>query len=112
MHIASDQPPIQAKLLLLYSDDREVAMSTSSFYDGAFLFPFVPEGSYILQVTDGKSTEPAPAPSTENSASPPAKVHEFAKRELAVTVDRDVRDFNVGMVEIPAQQPVKRQVPE
>lgn len=112
VQIATDQPPIQAKLLLLYSDDREVAMSTSSFYDGTFLFPFVPEGSYILQVTDGKSTEPAPAPSTENSASPPAKEHEFAKRELAVTVDRDVRDFNVGMVEILAQQPVKRQVPE
>ncbi len=113
VQVATDQPPIQAKLSLLYSDDREVAMSTPAFSDGTFLFPFVPEGTYILQVTDGNYTEPSPpAGSTESSVSPPSKVHQFANRELAVTVDGDVKDLAVGMVETTPQKPVSHQVPE
>ncbi|MGA8089610.1 MAG: carboxypeptidase regulatory-like domain-containing protein [Terracidiphilus sp.] len=113
VQVATDQPPIQAKLSLLYSDDREVAMSTPAFSDGTFLFPFVPEGTYILQVSDANYTEPpAPAGSTESGASPPAKVHQFANREVAVTVDGDVKDLAVGMVETTPQKPAAHQVRE
>lgn len=94
---AADGPPIKATLRLLYADDREVAMSISTFSDGTFLFPFVPEASFILQVTDAKYTEQIPA--TE-SAKATTRVHEFAPREISVSVDKDVSDLAVALAEL------------
>ena len=102
------QPPIQAKLLLLYADDREVAMSTSSFSDGTFLLPFVPEGSFILQVTEASYTEPSPAAaSPETAGKTAAKVHQFGNREIPVIVDRDVTDLAITLVEVPVKTPAQ-----
>jgi hypothetical protein len=107
--ILAGQPPVQAKLRLLYADDREVAMSTSTFSDGSFLFPFAPEGSYILQVTDARYAEVPPTGSAQPAAgTPAAKVHDLADREIPVTVDGDVRDLAIQLVEAPH----KKQAPQ
>jgi hypothetical protein len=100
--ILAGQPPVQAKLRLLYADDREVAMTNTTFSDASFLFPFVPEGSYILQVTDASFTEPAPSDgSAQSTGTTAARVHELANREIPVTVDGDVRDLAIQLVEAP-----------
>ena len=104
----TNESPSKARLHLLYADDREEAMAVDMFSDGSFLFPFVPEGAYIVQVTDASYSEPATAApaGSENVAAPAAKVHTLANREMAVTVSGDVSDIKVPLVEAP-KLPVK-----
>lgn len=107
--VAASTPPVQAKLRLLYADDREVAMSTTTFSDGSYLFPFVPEGNFILQVTDASYTVPTPETgSPESTGKPAAKVHALVDRELSVTVEGDVTDLAIGLVEAPPNKQVQR----
>jgi len=68
------QVPISATLRLLYPDNRESAMTVDAFHDGSFLFPFVPEGTYVLQVTDASYTEDP----VDAAGRPVGKVHRFA----------------------------------
>jgi len=98
----SNQPVSRAKIHLLYADDREEAMVMAMFTDGSFLLPFVPQGSYIVQVTDAAWTEPAQQAEAGKAAAP--KTHAFAVRELQVTVDQDVKELKIGLMEVPAEQ--------
>jgi hypothetical protein len=93
--------PTKARLHLLYYDDREEAMAVDMFDDGSFLFPFVPQGSYILAVTDASYTETITTTSADGSSSPASKVHPLARREMAVEVDSDMRDIKVPLVAAP-----------
>jgi hypothetical protein len=88
--------PVKATLRLLYADNRETAMTVSAFYDGSFLFPFVPEGTYVLQVTDASYTEGP----VDDVGRPVGKLHTFAPREIGVMVDKDVVDLAVGLLEV------------
>lgn len=96
------QPPTKATVHLLYPDDREEAMAVDMYSDGSFLFPFVVDGAYILKVTDASYTE-TPASSGPEGATPnpPAKVIPLANREMAITVDGDVADIKIPLVEAP-----------
>jgi hypothetical protein len=102
----TSQPPSKATLRLLYADDREEAIAVDMFSDGSFLFPFVPLGSYVLKVTDASYGEtPATSESSENSGNATqAKVHKLADREMMITVDGDVNDIKVPLVEAPANK--------
>ena len=99
----SNQSPSKAKLHLLYADDREEAISVDMFSDGSFFFPFVPLGSYVLKVTDASYSE---TPGTTESAGSSGnqaqvRIHTFADREMMITVDADVNDIKVPLVEAP-----------
>jgi len=103
----SDKPPGRAKLHLLYADDREEAMAVDMYDDGSFLFPFVAEGSYILQVTDAAYAETVTTTAREGGSSDARpKEHPLAKREMAVMVDGDVKDIKVPLVEAPPKPAV------
>ena len=97
----SGKPPTKARLHLLYADDREEAMAVDMYDDGSFLFPFVPQGSYLLQVTDAAYTETVTATAQDGSASQSNKDHPLAKREMPVMVDGDLKDIKVPLVECP-----------
>jgi hypothetical protein len=98
----NNKPPNKAKLHLLYADDREEAIAVEMFDDGSFLFPFVAEGSYILEVTDASYTETVTATSPEDgSPNAASKEHLLAKREMAVMVDGEVKDIKIPLVEAP-----------
>jgi hypothetical protein len=102
----NNKPPNKAKLHLLYADDREEAIAVEMFDDGRFLFPFVAEGSYILEVTDASYTETVTAPAPEGGSSNAAsKEHLLAKREMAVMVDGEVKDIKIPLVEAPPLKP-------
>jgi hypothetical protein len=96
-----NQPPSKARVHLLYADDREEAMAVNMFDDGTFLFPFVPEGSYILQVTDAVYSEPSAMALEEGTSNPPAKECPLAAREMAVPVNGEIRDIRVPLVDAP-----------
>lgn len=97
----SGKEPNKARVHLLYADDREEAMAVDMFDDGSFLFPFVPQGSYILAVTDASYTETVTTTAPDGSAIATAKPHALANREMAVMVDGDVKDLKVPLVEAP-----------
>lgn len=101
----TNQSPSKARLRLLYADDREEAMAVDMFDDGTFLFPFVLEGSYILQVTDAVYSEASTPTPGDGNSSPPPKQHPLAAREIAVPVDGEVRDIKVALVEAPPNPP-------
>ncbi len=95
----SGKSPTKAKLRLLYADDREEAMAVDMFADGSFLFPFVPQGSYILAVTDASYTETATTTAPDGTSNRAPTEHPLAVREIAVRVDGEVRDIKVPLLE-------------
>ena len=95
----TNQPVSRARIHLLYADDREEALVMDMFADGSFLLPFVPKGSYLIQVTDASWTEPATP--TGSTSTPAPKTHPLRVRELPVTVDQDVSALHIGLVELP-----------
>lgn len=95
----NNQPASHAKIHLLYADDREEAIAMDMFSDGSFLLPFVPEGSYILRVTDAWWSDPAPPAEAGNKAA--AKVHPLSVREVPVNVDQDVKSLQIGLTAMP-----------
>ena len=99
----SNQSPSKAKLHLLYADDREEAISVDMFSDGSFLFPFVPLGSYVLKVTDASYSETTGNTESAGNSGNQAQVriHTFVDREMMITVDADVNDIKVPLVEAP-----------
>jgi hypothetical protein len=99
----NNQPVSHAKIHPLYADDREEAMSTDIFSDGTFLLPFVPQGSYILQVTDATVDVPATAAAPAGPAvSAAPKTRALAPREMPIAVDQDVSNLQIALVEPPA----------
>lgn len=97
----NNQPVSKARIHLLYADDRAEAISMDVFSGGTFLLPFVPEGSYILRVTDASWTDPATQSAADSGGKSTAKVHDLAVREVPVTVDQDVTNLSIGLVAVP-----------
>jgi len=93
----SDGHPVgRGKVQLLYADDREVARKSSLLEDGSYTFGFVPDGSYILQVsgvadadqkTDGK-TKARPAQT-------------YVDKEMPLVVAGDMEDVNIPVAATP-----------
>jgi hypothetical protein len=115
--------PSQATVHLLYADDRTEARQTAMLKDGSFSFDYVPAGSYILQVTNAQDiAASAPAPATggaNGSASNGAgqsgdgsgaqaqaapSVHKYMDKETPLTVQSDMDDVQVTLVEPPPPQ--------
>jgi len=103
--------PSQATVHLLYADDREEARQTAMLKDGSFSFDYVPAGSYILQVTNAQdvvaSTTAAGGASggdtaTQGQAAP--QVHKFMDKETPVSVQNDMDDVQMTLVEPPPPQ--------
>ncbi|MGB6830817.1 MAG: carboxypeptidase-like regulatory domain-containing protein [Terracidiphilus sp.] len=110
--------PSQATVHLLYADDREEARQTAMLKDGSFSFDYVPAGSYILQVTnaqdiaagataqvtggsngggqngDGSGAAPQVAP----------QIHKYMDKETSLSVQDDMNDVLVTLVEPPPPQ--------
>jgi hypothetical protein len=102
----NNRPVSHAKVHLLYADDREEAMSMDMFSDGTFLLPFVPQGSYILQVTDAALdglASLATAPDQSSNQAP--KAQPLAPREVPITVDQDLSNLQIALVEATPSQP-------
>ena len=92
----SDGHPVgHATLRLLYADDREKALEIQLDDDdgGSYSFDYVPEGSYILQVSAAQDAE-----NSGGQADPAAKTpRHYADKEIPVQVAGDVDDMNVSL---------------
>lgn len=99
---AGNHPASKARLTLLYADNREQALAMPADSDGTFNFPWVPEGKYILSITDASYTDPAaPANTSTNAPAAAAKTHVLASREIPVLVEDDIADLAIPLAEAP-----------
>jgi hypothetical protein len=101
-----------ATVRLLYPDDREKMREVSVLSDGSFSFQYVPEGSYILQVSGAREPEQkASETDSSNSGGTAAKIvpaRTYADKELAVTVAGEMDDLQV---QLAVSSPDKSQKP-
>jgi hypothetical protein len=103
--------PSQATVHLLYADDREEARQTGILKDGSFSFEYVPAGSYILQVTNAQDAAASATTAggsnggdTTNAAQAAPKVHKYMDKETPLSVQSDLDDMQVTLVEPPPPQ--------
>jgi hypothetical protein len=98
-----------ATVRMLYADDREKARETSLLDDGSFSFEYVPEGSYILQVSGAKDAEPKDAAAAPGGTdAKPASVDptpRYADKEIPIQVLGDIEDMPVSLATIPQENP-------
>jgi hypothetical protein len=91
------------KVLLLYADDREVARKTSLLEDGSFVFGFVPDGSYVVQVSgaaDADQKEDAP-PKTNAARA-------YVDKEMPLAVAGNMEDVNLSVAAAPRDKTQKQ----
>lgn len=93
-----------ATVRLLYADDREPARETDLVEDGTFTFEYVPEGKYILAVTDAKDEAPKTlTPGQPDAANTPAKPETtyagpaYANKEMPINVLNDTEGINLTL---------------
>jgi hypothetical protein len=106
---ASDgHAPTKATVHLLYADNREEARKTATIDDGSFSFPYVAEDKYILQVSDAVDMAENSSSADSGDASGKAATAEatlrYALKEILLTVQGDIEDINVNLVEVPKEQ--------
>jgi hypothetical protein len=96
----SDGHPIShATVRLLYADDREPARETELVEDGAYTFEYVPEGKYILAVTDAKDElQKVVTPVQPDAGNAPTKPDPtYSDKEMSITVLNDTEGINLTL---------------
>ena len=90
----------QATLSLVFSDDKSTAGKTSiGKGETSFSFPFVPEGDYVLRVSDAADVRVEEV-SNGSGGIPPTHselhtLHSYGSAELPIHVEGDVVDLNI-----------------
>jgi hypothetical protein len=98
----------QAKVRLLYADDREKVREIPLLDDGSFSLPYLPEGSYILQVTGAQDAEKKPTETvisnagTDDSKATAARL--YMDKELPFTVQSDMNDIKIQLDALPPEK--------
>jgi len=87
---------------IFYADDREKAREIPLLDDGSFSIPYLPEGSYILQVTGAQYPEKpdynAVSGSSESVVSKAPAIKLYTQKEIPLTISQnDVYDLNIHL---------------
>jgi hypothetical protein len=100
----SDGHPLgRGKVQLSYADDREVARKASLLEDGSFSFAFVPDGSYLVQVSSLADADPK-----TDSKTKPRPAQTYMDKEMPLAVAGDLQEVNIPVAATP---PEKAQTP-
>ena len=112
--LADNQPIGSGTVQLLYSDNREQARVTTLLDDGSFNFTYVPQGNYILVVSNAADPEPAnPAPdppskdagAPADGAAPASPPRHYVNKETPIVVaDQDMDEINVSLIVVGADK--------
>ena len=93
-------------LQLLYADDREVALTTTTDDDGDFWFDSLPEGSYILKIAN--IADDSTTASTETNAATtdhtlPSCL--YADKEIPILLKEDIENLKVILPACAVKKP-------
>jgi hypothetical protein len=108
--VKDGHPPSQAAVTLLYADDREPARKTTIDSDGSFLFEYVPEGNYIVRVSDANDTAESISNSDQGDVEGkkgPAQAagRRYQTKEVPLRVQSDMKELDVPLLDEPAPKP-------
>ena len=108
--VSDGHAPSQATVRLLYADDREQARQTTIEKDGSFTFSYVAEDKYILQVTgaENKPEDTSTGNATDAAVTADAQVRLFADKEIPLTVQADVDDLEISLIDKPKEVPASQ----
>jgi 5-hydroxyisourate hydrolase-like protein (transthyretin family) len=105
---ADGQPLCRGTVRLLYADDREKAREDTTVEDGSFSFTYVPEGKYILQVSDARDADKEYSETGSCNGGSVATVlsdRRYVDKEIPVTVlSDDVNDLQVQLDIAPSNK--------
>jgi hypothetical protein len=111
--LADGQPVERATVSLLYADDREPARKVANLDDGKFALSYVPEGKYILQVTEAEDTDKRVSKTNPDGSQEWLTLantgRKFVDKEIPVIVEDDVDDLQIGLAVVappPATPPI------
>lgn len=97
--VLDGHPLTTGKVQLLYADDRALARETDMDVDGYFVFRYVPNGEYILQVTEVSETD---SESVEDPETHKKREIHYADKETALNVVTDMQSVNFALLQIPS----------
>jgi hypothetical protein len=107
--LVDNQPIGSGTVRLLYADNREKARETTLLDDGSFNFAYVPQGNYILTISNAADAVPeapdkdtsAPADATASAPSP----RHYVNKEMPIVVaDQDMDDISVTLITVGADK--------
>ena len=103
--VANDGHPVTGQIQLLDPDTREQIANTWSQEGGAFHFLHVPEGSYIVKVTDGKDLGPEDvryASDHKTAVTSRPTLHTYSSLEQPLIVQTDIQSLVLTVPDKPA----------
>jgi hypothetical protein len=107
--LADGHPLGRAIVRLLYADDREKARQISPLQDGSFSFEYVPEGKYIVQVSeaqDAAEKDPQSSPGDQETGTPKTNlIRHYADMEIPLEVLADIDDVQFQLTAVPTAKP-------
>jgi hypothetical protein len=100
----------RGEVRLLRADDKSELRALDIPEDGRFNFRFVPEGEYILRVTDAADIvdEEAADPQTGSFYSKGRIVHDYASVDQSISVHSDVNSLTISVPDKPASTAQKQ----
>lgn len=106
---ANDGHPIDnGRIQLLFADTKEEFIGVWA-HDHAFRLPYVPDGSYILKVTNGLDFETVEVPDSPQPGSPTRLERHTARTygtlQQPLTVHNDIQSLNLDLPDKPATPP-------
>jgi hypothetical protein len=98
----------QGDVQMLYADDREKAREVSLQPDGSFALEYVPEGKYILRISEARDVaqkDPEPGDGEADSTQSKAKAGGYADKEMLLNVLDNMEDVQVQVVALAPEKP-------
>ncbi|HWA93116.1 MAG TPA: carboxypeptidase-like regulatory domain-containing protein [Terracidiphilus sp.] len=96
--LADGHAPTHALVRLLYADDRTQMRQLSTDEDGSFSFQFIPQGNYILNVTNAGDRPDKDSNDGSSGSSSPGDVRTYASKEMPLQVQGDTESLSIQLV--------------
>jgi hypothetical protein len=104
--LADGHPLGSGTVRLLWADNREKARESVLTNDGSFSFPYVPEGQFLLQVTNVQETEEKKEGGDEAAGNRvPVR---YAEKTMPLRVQNDVDELQVQLTPVSAAEDEKK----
>ncbi len=96
--LSDGHAPTHAQVGLLYADDRTLMRQISCDEDGSFSFAFIPQGNYILSVTNADDRPDKDSNDGASGSSTQGDIRTYSNKEMPIQVQGDTEALSVQLV--------------